>query len=146
MNTQDAVVHLTANFSLIRSGVTEDGAPEYDYETPIAFTACVIDENLLMLVHPLSISEEALTPDLERRLLEANLNGIGTGAGQIGRHDVLGLSLIEVIDCEPLYITSFQKRFVEFMMHAEYLDHEVMPGLLADRLAEDDDLAHAIRG
>lgn len=146
MNTQDAVVHLTANFSLIRVGTAEDGSPEYDYATPIQFTACVLDDERLTLIHPFADLDSDLPPDLERRLLEANLNGAGTGAGQIGRHPTLGLALIEVLDCEPLHIASFQKRFVDFMMHAEFLGSEVIPELLQERSVDSDDMAQAIRG
>lgn len=119
MTSQDAISHFLAHFSLIRAGADAAGNLEYDFDSPFHFVATELSDDLLQLAAPLPEIDALRSAGVDRLLLESGLQGASTGAGQIGLHPVLGLSLVEVIDCSQIGIDDLELRFVEFSLFAE---------------------------
>ena len=60
--------------------------------------------------------------DIDRRLLEANLSGVETGAGAVAPDPVgSGLyALVDTVDVTGLEADDFRLRVVDFMLYVEY--------------------------
>lgn len=132
MFATDAIAELTAHFRLDRVGQDADGNTEYDFDSGFAFAATELDDTRLQLIAALPGLEGRLPAEVKRRLLEAGINGVETGAGQIGRHPTLGIAVIEVVDCGPLTVEDFRRRMVDFMLHAEYWRSDGIDRLLSE--------------
>lgn len=131
MLATDAIALLLAAFETERVGTDGDGAPEYDLNAGFPFVATEIGDTLLRLTAPLPDLAPLLRdrPGTALRLLAATLQGVETGAGQIGIHPALGPALIEVIDTATLDDDGMRLRFVDFSLHVEYWRIEALPGL-----------------
>ena len=132
MFATDAIAELTTHFRLDRVGMDGAENAEYDFDSGFAFTAVELDDTRVQLIAPIPGLEGRLAPEVRRRLLEASINGVETGPGQIGRHPTLGIALIEVVDCGPLTLEDFRLRMVDFMLYAEYWRSEGLDRLLAE--------------
>jgi len=131
MNAADTIAHLMDHFTLVRTGADPEGALEYDFEGNFEFTATEVDETTLRLTAAMPDLNGVSTLGISQALLASNLQGVETGAGQIGLHPTLGLGLIEVIDCATTDMDGFEQRFVNFALYAEYWRSERTPELLA---------------
>jgi Tir chaperone protein (CesT) family len=133
MNSSDAMVILVGAFPL--DGVMADtqGNLAHLFGGDFPFAATDIDDSTLRLsaqLDGLSID----TADLARRLLEANLTGVETGAGAMAP-DPVGSGLYALVDTVPLAgfdADYFRLRVVDFMLYVEYWRSE---GVAAVRAA-----------
>ena len=134
MTSDDALTLLLANFQLQRSGLDADENEEFDLEGAFQFSVAVVDDHTLRLSLALPGDADSLKDATLRRLLEGNMLGAETGAGQIAIHPGLGLALVETIDLAGLSEDALKLRLVNFMLYGEYWLSEG----LADVLAETD--------
>lgn len=121
MHSTDAMIILIKAFSL--EGVIADtqGDMAHLFGGDFSFAATAVDDSTIRLsaqMIGLSIADEGVA----RRLLEANLSGVETGAGAMAPDPVgSGLyALIDTVDITGLDADSFRLRVVDFMLYVEY--------------------------
>jgi hypothetical protein len=142
MHSSDAMVILVGAFPL--DGVMADTAGNlaHLFGGDFSFAATEIDESTIRLsaqLGGLSIDDA----DLARRLLEANLAGVETGAGAMAP-DPVGSGLYALVDTVPLAgfdADDFRLRVVDFMLYVEYWRSEGVAAVRA-ALTQDDAARH----
>lgn len=137
MNSSDAMVVLIEAFTLDCVMMDVQGNLINRFTGDFGFAASELDDGTLRL--SAQLSGFALdNPDLPRRLLEANLSGVETGAGAIAP-DPIGNGLyavVETIDLVGLDADAFRLRVVDFMLFVEYWRSEGVDSVL-DAIRQD---------
>lgn len=132
MNSSDAMTILIAAFPL--DGVMTDmqGNLVNLFAGDFSFAAAEIDDSSLRLSAQMDGLEIA-TKGVARRLLEANLSGVETGAGGMAPDPVGNrlYALVETVDVARLDADDFRLRVVDFMLYVEYWRSEGIAELRA---------------
>lgn len=133
MNSLDAMGVLVGAFPL--DGVLADTQANmaHLFGGDFSFAATELDADTIRLsaqMDGLSVSDHGLA----RRLLEASLSGVETGAGAMAPDPVgSGLyALVETVDVSSLDADDFRLRVVDFMLYAEYWRAEGIAALQAE--------------
>lgn len=121
MHSTDALIVLVRAFPL--DGVLADtqGFLAHMFTGDFEFTAAELDAGTIRL----SAQMDGLSvgaPGLARRLLEANLSGVETGAGAMAPDPVgSGLyALVDTVAIGDMEVEDFRLRVVDFMLYVEY--------------------------
>lgn len=137
MHSTDAMIILINAFSL--EGVIADtqGNLANIFGGDFNFAAAELDPDTIRFsaqLDGLSVGHK----DVARRMLEANLSGVETGAGAMAPDPVgSGLyALVEVVPVASLSPDDFRKRVVDFMLYVEYWRAEGISNLLAEMRRE----------
>jgi len=124
MTADDVLALLQRHFTVTRLGETREGLLEMDFATPLEVIALCEEDRLVRLIHPLGVASP-LAEDALRGFLQACLQGVETGMGQIALHPVHGPALVELVELSAdMTVEDFQRRFVDFSLHAEYWQAE----------------------
>jgi hypothetical protein len=134
MYSTDALVILVDAFPL--DGILTDtqGNLAHLFSGDFSFAATETGDHSLRLSAELS----GLTvgaPDIARRMLEANLAGVETGAGAMAPDPVGSghCALVETLALEDMDADDFRLRFVDFMLFVEYWRGEGVAEVLTAR-------------
>lgn len=137
MQSSDAMRILVGSFTVDGVICDDKGNLVHLFNGDFEFAAAEIDDASICLsaqMSGLAIGD----PYLARRLLEANLSGVETGAGAMAPDPVgSGLyALVEMVHLGPLNADDFRLRVVDFMLYVEYWRAEGIPALRADMRRE----------
>ncbi len=132
MQSSDAIAFLAGHFSLCAVDIGAEGEMRYHFERPFRFVVTEIDAMTIALFAAFDLPADLPADGLLRRMLEANLQGVETGAGSLCRDDSGRIGYRDVIDLRPMRRESFQMRFIDISLYYEFWRGEGLPRLIED--------------
>lgn len=137
MQARDAIAFLAGHFSLCAVDVGAEGEMRYHFERPFRFVMTEIDAMTIALFAAFDLPADLPADGLLRRMLEANLQGVETGAGSMCRDESGRIGYRDVIDLRAMPIEAFQMRFIDFSLYFEFWRGEGLPRLIEDLRRDD---------
>jgi Tir chaperone protein (CesT) family len=138
MHSSDAMVILVRAFPL--DGVTTDtqGYPAHLFSGDFEFAAADLDGDAIRLSAQLAGLAQS-NHRLHRRLLEANLSGVETGAAAFASDPVGSgdYALVDTVHLGQMDGDALRLRVVDFMLHVEYWRSVGVAALKADILRQE---------
>ncbi len=137
MQSSDAMVILVRAFNLDGVLADSEGYLAHLFTGDFEFAATELDGTTIRLSAQLSGLPTG-RPDIARRLLEANLAGVETGAAALAPDPVGGglFALVDHVDMSGMDADAFRLRFVDFMLYVEYWRAEGVAAVLREARRE----------
>jgi hypothetical protein len=132
MQARDAIAFLAGHFTLSAVDTGAEGEMRYHFERPFRFVVTEIDTMTIALFAALEVPADLPADGLLRRMLEANLQGVETGAGSMCRDEGGRIGYRDVIDLRLMRPEGLQLRFIDFSLYFDFWRAEGLPRLIED--------------
>ncbi len=120
MLATDVIHYLAGQLDLVGMNLSPEGEQEYQFARPFDFVLTEVDAATVALFAPLDMPDGIEREALLRRLLEANLQGVETGAGALCLDAFGRLGYRDVLHLGGMTLEAVQLRFVDFVLYYEF--------------------------